>query len=66
MAKEHLKKKATKCTTIQCDKYLASCRERDNFYKFMREHTVIPYIHFPMIFKNGKFVGGLKELLGKP
>jgi hypothetical protein len=32
----------------------------------MREHTVIPYNHFPMIFKNGKFVGGLKELLGKP
>ncbi len=63
MAKDHLKKKATKCTTIQCDKYLASCRERDNFYKFMKEYTVIPYIHFPMIFKNGKFVGGLKELL---
>lgn len=63
MAKDHLKKKATKCTTIQCDKYLTSCRERDNFYKFMKEHTVIPYIHFPMIFKNGKFVGGLKELL---
>jgi len=63
MAKDHLKKKATKCTTVQCDKYLASCRERDNFYKFMKEHTVIPYMHFPMIFKNGKFVGGLKELL---
>jgi glutaredoxin len=65
MAKEHLQKKSAKCTTIRCDKYLASCRERDNFYKFMREYTVIPYIHFPMIFKNGKFVGGLKELLGK-
>jgi glutaredoxin len=63
MAKDHLKKKATKFTTVQCDKYLASCRERDNFYKFMKEYTVIPYIHFPMIFKNGKFVGGLKELL---
>jgi rRNA processing protein Gar1 len=31
----------------------------------MRDYTVIPYLHFPMIFKNGKFVGGLKELLGK-
>jgi hypothetical protein len=31
----------------------------------MKQFTVIPYYYFPKIFKNGKFVGGLKELLQK-
>jgi glutaredoxin len=65
MAKAHIKKNSAKCTNVNCDKFLGSCRERDNFYKFMKQYTVIPYIHFPMIFKNGKFIGGLKELLDK-
>ena len=66
MAKAHINQNAKmKCTTIKCDKFLGSCRERDNFYKFIRQYTVIPYIHFPMIFKNGKFIGGVKELLNK-
>jgi glutaredoxin len=59
MAKEHL----GSVGVINCDKFVGSCRERDNFYNFMRQYTVIPYIHFPMIFKDGKFIGGLKELL---
>ena len=63
MAKEHINKKTTKCTIINCDKFIGSCRERDNFYNFMKHYTIIPYIHFPMIFKDGKFIGGLKELL---
>ena len=64
MAKEHIKDKSTsKCVNINCDKFLKTCRERDNFFKFMKEHTIIPYFYFPMIFKNGKFIGGLKELL---
>ena len=63
MAKEHINKKTTESTIINCDKFIGSCRERDNFYNFMKQYTIIPYIHFPMIFKDGKFVGGLKELL---
>ena len=63
MAKEHINKKTTECTIINCDKFIGSCRERDNFYNFMKQYTIIPYIHFPMIFKDGKFIGGLKELL---
>ena len=64
MAKEHIKDKSTsKCVNINCDKFLKTCRERDNFFQFMKEHTIIPYFYFPMIFKNGKFIGGLKELL---
>ena len=66
MAKEHIKKiKLSKSTNIDCDKFVITCRERDNFYKFIKQYTVIPYYHFPMIFKNGKFIGGLKELLHK-
>jgi glutaredoxin len=63
MAKEHLGSGSV--GVINCDKFVGSCRERDNFYNFMRQYTVIPYIHFPMIFKDGKFIGGLKELLEK-
>jgi hypothetical protein len=65
MAKEHLGS-VSGASVINCDKFVGSCRERDNFYNFMRQYTVIPYIHFPMIFKDGKFIGGLKELLEKP
>lgn len=70
MAKEHLGRAsvasgAKSPVIINCDKFIGSCRERDNFYNFMRQYTVIPYIHFPMIFKDGKFIGGLKELLEK-
>lgn len=64
MAKEHINiLKLSKSTNISCDKFVITCRKRDNFYKFMKQYTVIPYYHFPMIFKNGKFIGGLKELL---
>ena len=64
MAKEHIKEKSTaKYVNINCDKFLKTCRERDNFFQFMKQHTIIPYFYFPMIFKNGKFIGGLKELL---
>ena len=64
MAKEHINKlKLSKSTNIGCDKFITTCRERDNFYNFIKQYTVIPYYHFPMIFKNGKFIGGLKELL---
>ena len=63
MAKEHIKKKSVKCNYIRCDKFIETCRERDKFYGFIKQYTIIPYFYFPMIFKNGKFIGGLKELL---
>jgi hypothetical protein len=63
MAKGHIKKKSVKCTYIHCDKFIETCRERDKFYCFIKKYTIIPYLYFPIIFKNGKFIGGLKELL---
>lgn len=66
MAKDHISKLSKlselNITTINCDKFIMTCRERDKFYNFIKQYTVIPYFHFPMIFKNGKFIGGLKEL----
>ena len=46
---------------INCDNYLLSLRERDNFYKYIHKYTIKPYIYFPMVFKNGVFIGGYKE-----
>jgi len=67
MAKDHISKLNKKnITTINCNKFILTCRERDKFYNFIKQYTRIPYYHFPMIFKNGKFIGGLKELLNKP
>ena len=34
-----------------------------NFYKFIQQYTKIPYKYFPMLFKNGIFIGGYKEWL---
>ena len=48
---------------INCDKYIETLRERDNFYKFIEQYTKIPYKYFPMLFKNGIFIGGYKEWL---
>ena len=48
---------------INCDKYLKTARERDNFYNFLEKYTKKPYKYFPMVFKNGVFIGGYKEWL---
>lgn len=55
-----------KCTNpaINCDKYLKTARERDNFYNFIEIYAKKPYKYFPMIFKNGVFIGGYKEWIG--
>lgn len=55
----------TKKYIINCDKYLLTLRERDNFYKYIHKYTIKPYIYFPMIFKNGVFIGGYKEYIEK-
>lgn len=61
--KELLKEKKKVCKIINCDKYLGSLLERDAFYAFIKKYTIKQYIHFPMIFNEGKFIGGYKELM---
>ena len=55
----------TKKHVVNCDKYLLTLRERDNFYKYIHKYTIKPYIYFPMIFKDGVFIGGYKEYIEK-
>ena len=55
--------KTHKIKIINCDKYVQSLRERDDFYKFTKKYTIQDYKYFPMIFYNQKFIGGYKELL---
>jgi glutaredoxin len=63
MAKEYLAKSKIKTKVVNCDTHIETLRKRDEFYTFIRQYTSIPYTYFPMIFYNGKFVGGYKELL---
>jgi len=35
---------------INCDKYIVTLRERDNFYKFIQQYTKIPYKYFPICY----------------
>ena len=50
---------------INCDNYILSLRDRDAFYKKIQKYTKIKYIHFPMIFKDAKFIGGYKEIISQ-
>lgn len=62
MALKHLAK-AKNVTIINCDKYIQGLRNHDEFFKYMRTYTIIPYQYFPMIFYNGKFIGGYSDLV---
>lgn len=65
MCMKYMKDKPKKIQIINCDMYINTLRNRDDFFKFMSTYTVIPYVYFPMIFYNGKFIGGYKELTCK-
>ena len=62
-SKELIKGKNKECKTNNCDKYVATLRDSDDFYAFMNKYTTRNYKYFPMIFNNGKFIGGYQELL---
>ena len=60
MVKDDIK---TKIKVVDCDYFIKTLRGRDKFYKYIHKYTITPYIHFPMIFKDGKFIGGYKEFI---
>jgi len=47
-------------TIIECDEYIDS--SRNDFLEFIKIQTGIEYKTFPIIFHNGKFIGGYTEL----
>lgn len=62
MTKEYIAKSKKKLKIVNCDGYVETLRKRHDFYAFIHQYTGIPYVYFPMIFYDGKFIGGYKEL----
>lgn len=54
--KELLKNERIKI--VECDKYLNTVMDRDNFLYKMREKINYEYKTFPMVFYKGIFLGG--------
>jgi glutaredoxin len=44
---------------IDCDEYLLE--DKENFLSFIKSYSVVEWKSFPIVFFNGKFVGGLNE-----
>ena len=44
---------------VDCDKYLLE--DKEGFLSFIKEKANKEYRTFPMIFKDGKFIGGFSE-----
>jgi glutaredoxin len=44
---------------IDCDDYLLE--DKENFLSFIKSYSVVEWKSFPIVFFNGKFIGGLKE-----
>lgn len=57
--KDLLKNNKQKYLVFVCDEYLFE--EKENFLSFMSKYTESNWKRFPMVFHNGKFVGGFIE-----
>jgi glutaredoxin len=62
-SKKLIKNNLKECKTNNCDKYVSTLRDSDEFYAFMNKHTIKSYKYFPMIFYDNKFIGGYQELM---
>jgi len=53
-------------TEVNCDEYLL--KDREGFLKFIEVNAQTSYKTFPMVFLNGKFIGGYthtKQFIGE-
>lgn len=57
LAKKFIKEKYFFLTEINCDEYILE--DKEEFLKFIEKIAETSYKTFPMIFYQGKFVGGL-------
>lgn len=55
--KKLIKEKHFFCLEINCDEYILEDKEK--FLKFIENIAETSYKTFPMVFYNGKFIGGL-------
>lgn len=61
--KNLLKEKKLIFTIIDCDDYLIE--DKEIFLLFIEKYAEREYKTFPMVFENGKFIGGYNETLEK-
>jgi len=57
--KDLLKKNNIEYEIIDCDDYLLE--NKDIFLSFIQSYSVTEWKIFPMVFHNGKFIGGYEE-----
>jgi glutaredoxin len=57
LVKKLIKEKGFFFTEINCDEYILE--DKESFLKFIENIAETSYKTFPMVFYNGKFVGGL-------
>ena len=57
--KDLLKKNNLEYEIVDCDDYLLE--DKDNFLLFIQSYSVSNWKSFPMVFHDGKFIGGYDE-----
>lgn len=57
--KDLLKKNNIEYEIVDCDDYLLD--NKDIFLSFIQSYSAIQWKTFPMVFHNGKFIGGYEE-----
>ncbi len=57
--KNFLRDKNIFFSEVDCDEYLIE--DKEGFLSFIKERTNIEYRTFPMVFKDGNFIGGYAE-----
>jgi glutaredoxin len=59
--KDLLKSKNIEYEIVDCDEYLLE--NKDIFLSFIKSYSLNEWKTFPMIFHNGKFIGGYNEVV---
>lgn len=59
--KDLLKKNNCEYEIVDCDDYLLE--NKDIFLSFIQSYSAIQWKAFPMVFHNGKFIGGYDETI---
>ena len=57
--KDLLKRGELEYEIIDCDDYLLE--DKENFLLFIKSYSIVEWKSFPIVFYNGKFIGGLTE-----
>ena len=59
--KDLFKSKNINFIIVDCDEYLFE--DKETFLSFIKEYSTIEWKTFPIVFHNGKFIGGYNETI---